>query len=135
MFGQECLAEPSVDVTVQGQGEATLAEIVDRLASGESLAGCHGCTYRTPSGEVCSNPPRALQDLNAFRPHDYSLIDVERYFELQGQAPTRLHLLPGLRLSLCLLRRSFCLQPQMVATASGAHGRGDRNPLASVPFR
>src|SRR5580698_5469676 len=28
MFGIECLAEPCVDVTVQGQGEATFAEIV-----------------------------------------------------------------------------------------------------------
>lgn len=44
MFGTECLAEPSVDITVQAQGEETLAEIVDRLARGESLAGCHGCT-------------------------------------------------------------------------------------------
>ena len=70
MFGQECLAEPSVDVTVQGQGEETLAEIVNRLARGESLAGCHGCTYRTPTGELCLNPPRALRDLNEFRPHD-----------------------------------------------------------------
>src|SRR5215510_7732351 len=67
MFGQECLAEPSVDITVQGQGEETLTEIVDRLSRGESLAGCHGCAYRTPTGEPYLNPPRALKDLNTFR--------------------------------------------------------------------
>ena len=39
MFGIECLAEPCVDVTVQGQGEATFAEIVERLAAGDSLRG------------------------------------------------------------------------------------------------
>jgi len=33
MFARECLAEPSVDVTVRGQGEETFAEIVRRLAA------------------------------------------------------------------------------------------------------
>ena len=32
MFSRECLLEPSVDVTVRGQGEETFAEIVQRLA-------------------------------------------------------------------------------------------------------
>ena len=43
MFGAECLREPCVDIAVQAQGEATFAEIVSRLASGESLEGCSGC--------------------------------------------------------------------------------------------
>ncbi len=46
MFARECLAEPSVDVTVRGQGEQTFAEIVHRLAQGRSLEGCEGCTVR-----------------------------------------------------------------------------------------
>ena len=33
LFGLECLQEPSVDVTVQGQGEETLAEIVGTTRS------------------------------------------------------------------------------------------------------
>src|SRR3984957_8574195 len=40
MFAKECLLEPSVDVTVRGQGEETFAEIVRRLAEGRSLLGC-----------------------------------------------------------------------------------------------
>ena len=32
MFASECLAEPSVDITVRGQGEETFADIVQRLA-------------------------------------------------------------------------------------------------------
>src|SRR6202158_3599763 len=46
MFGGECLDEPSVDATVQGQGEVTFAEAVDRWARGETLHGCLGSTYR-----------------------------------------------------------------------------------------
>ena len=106
MFGQECLTEASVDVTVQGQGEATLAEIVDRLARGESLAGCHGCTYRTPSGEVHGNPPRALHDVNEFRTHDYSLLDVERYFALKGKRQLDYISSQG-----CAFRCAFCADP------------------------
>jgi anaerobic magnesium-protoporphyrin IX monomethyl ester cyclase len=106
MFGEDCLTESSVDVTVQGQGEATLAEVVDRLASGESLAECSGCTYRTPTGEVCCNPPRALQDLNTFRPHDYSLIKVEQYFARKGKRQLDYISSQG-----CAFRCAFCADP------------------------
>ncbi|MBI2114712.1 MAG: B12-binding domain-containing radical SAM protein, partial [candidate division NC10 bacterium] len=37
MFGAECLAEPSVNLTVQAQGEATFLELVERLERGDSL--------------------------------------------------------------------------------------------------
>ena len=39
LFGKGCLEEPSVDATVQAQGEETFREIVDRLVRGESLRG------------------------------------------------------------------------------------------------
>ena len=32
MFGRECLAERAIDVAVQGQGEETFADLVDRFA-------------------------------------------------------------------------------------------------------
>ena len=106
MFGPECLEEPSVDITVQGQGEETLVEIVERLASGESLEGCYGCTYRSPQGQVCRNPPRALRDLNDFRPHNYDLIDVERYFVLKGKRQLDYISSQG-----CAFRCAFCADP------------------------
>ncbi|HSL83511.1 MAG TPA: cobalamin-dependent protein, partial [Thermoanaerobaculia bacterium] len=68
MFGTECLEEPAVDVTVQGQGEVTFAEVVERLAAGDSLEGCQGTCYREPGGAVRRNPPRPLKDLNELAP-------------------------------------------------------------------
>src|SRR5215813_8889400 len=50
MFGRECLADESVDVSVRGQGEETFAEIVQRLEAGHSLEGCLGCTVRLADG-------------------------------------------------------------------------------------
>src|SRR5499427_2820935 len=85
MFARECLREPSVDITVRGQGEETFSEIVARLAAGHSLEGCAGCTVRLPDGSICENPPRPLAPVDKFRAHDYGLIPVERYFGLKGK--------------------------------------------------
>jgi anaerobic magnesium-protoporphyrin IX monomethyl ester cyclase len=93
-------------VTVQGQGEATFAEIVARLASGRSLEGCEGCIYRNGDGSVVKNPPRALLPLETFRPHDYGLIEVERYFELKGKRQLDYISSQG-----CNFRCAFCSDP------------------------
>ena len=106
MFGAECLAEPSVDVTVQGQGEATFAEIVERLAEGDSLEGCEGCTIRGLDGGVRRNPARALVNVNELRPHDYRLIEVERYYGLKGKKQLDYITSQG-----CHFRCAFCADP------------------------
>lgn len=106
MFATECLDESSVDVTVQGQGEATFAEIVRRLADGHSLVGVAGCTARLADGTICRNPPRELQSLENFRAHDYGLIPVERYFELKGKRQLDFISSQG-----CNFRCAFCSDP------------------------
>ena len=106
MFARECLAEHSVDVTVQGQGEETFAEIVRRLADGRSLEGCAGCTVRLGDGTICANPPRELQSIEKFRAHDYGLIPVERYFALKGKRQLDYISSQG-----CNFRCAFCSDP------------------------
>lgn len=106
MFARECLSEPSVDVTVQAQGEATFTEIVARLESGQSLEGCAGCTFRRRDGSILANPPRALLPLDRFRPHDYRLIPVERYYELKGKRQLDYISSQG-----CNFRCAFCSDP------------------------
>jgi radical SAM superfamily enzyme YgiQ (UPF0313 family) len=106
MFGIECLAEPSVDVTVQAQGEVTFAQIVDRLVAGQGLEDCAGCTFRRADGSVHKNPPRALLPVESFRPHDYALIPVERYFELKGKRQLDYISSQG-----CNFRCAFCSDP------------------------
>ena len=106
MFGDECLREPSVDVTVQGQGEETFVEIVRRLAGGLSLLGCEGCTIRLPDGSIQRNPARSLAQVENFRAHDYGLIPVERYFELKGKRQLDFISSQG-----CNFRCAFCSDP------------------------
>jgi anaerobic magnesium-protoporphyrin IX monomethyl ester cyclase len=106
MFGRECLREPCVDVTVQGQGEATFAEIVARLSRGDTLRDCAGCMFRAPDGAVVANPPRALLPIDRFREHDYGLIPVERYYELKGKRQLDYISSQG-----CNFRCAFCSDP------------------------
>jgi anaerobic magnesium-protoporphyrin IX monomethyl ester cyclase len=106
MFARECLREGSVDVTVQGQGEETFAEIVQRLGAGRTLEGCRGCSVRLADGSVVENPPRPLAALDRFRAHDYELIPVERYFALKGKRQLDYISSQG-----CNFRCSFCSDP------------------------
>jgi radical SAM superfamily enzyme YgiQ (UPF0313 family) len=106
MFGADCLEESSVDVTVQGQGESTFRETVDRLARGETMDGCLGCTYRARNGSITQNAARPLEDVNALRPHDYSLIDVARYYRLKTKPQFDYITSQG-----CRFRCAFCADP------------------------
>jgi len=106
LFGEECFEEASVDVTVQGQGEETFAEIVERLAESDSLEGCAGCWYRRPDGGPEAGPLRPMADINTFRPHDYGLIDVPGYYELKGKRQLDYISSQG-----CFFRCAFCADP------------------------
>src|SRR5690606_37469769 len=94
-----------IDVTVQGQGEVTFAELVARLADGVDLAGLPGTAVRQ-GDEVLVNPPRAMANLNALPAYDYGLLDVERYFQLKGQRQIDYISSTG-----CYFRCAFCADP------------------------
>ena len=94
-FADQCLAEPSVDVVVTGQGEDAFCDIVDRLLTGERVTG------------ACARP---LKDLNAFAAHDYTLIPVERYFALKGARQIDYISSQG-----CRFRCAFCADPAVFA--------------------
>jgi radical SAM superfamily enzyme YgiQ (UPF0313 family) len=106
MFARDCLLEPAVDITVRGQGEETFAEILQRLATGQSLQGCAGCSFRLADGTIHENAPRPLAAVDKFRAHDYNLIPVERYFELKGKRQLDYISSQG-----CNFRCAFCSDP------------------------
>lgn len=135
LFPEQCLEEPSVDVTVIGQGEETFAEIVGRLAAGTDLTGVAGCAVtsrlmhhasRTSASgapstsnlqppnplsgifdrQPATSPPRPLRDLNQLPAHNYDLVPVERYFALKGKRQIDYISSQG-----CRFRCSFCADP------------------------
>ncbi|MBC8162750.1 MAG: B12-binding domain-containing radical SAM protein [Roseiflexaceae bacterium] len=105
LFPVDTLAEPSVDISVQGQGEITFAEIVERLAAGASVAGLPGSASRS-HGIPQLGPPRLMQAVNTLAPHRYDLIPVERYFGLKRQRQFDYISSAG-----CHFRCAFCADP------------------------
>jgi len=106
LFGTECLEEPSVDATVQGQGEETFAEILERIVGGAPLVGCAGSACRDAGGAPVKNPPRTFAPVQGFAPHDYGLLPVARYFEKKGKRQIDYIASQG-----CRFRCAFCADP------------------------
>ena len=95
LFADQCLAEPSVDIVVTGQGEAAFRDVIARLINGEQVRG---------------SIARPMHDLNTFPAHDYSLIPVERYFALKGARQIDYISSQG-----CRFRCAFCADPAVFA--------------------
>lgn len=111
LFPVQSLLEADLDAVVLGQGEDTLADLVERLASGATLEGVAGSMVRRRLGRderdlVVRGGERALVDINRFPAHDYGLIPVERYF-----AAKRRRQLDYVSSQGCRFRCSFCADP------------------------
>ncbi|MBB6254196.1 B12-binding domain-containing radical SAM protein [Nitrospirillum iridis] len=106
LFPVETLDEPSIDITVAGQGERTFAEIMDRLADGAGVDGIAGVTFRGAAGQAVRNPARRLEGLDVFAPPNFELIPVERYFEFKGRR--QLDYIGSIG---CNFRCAFCADP------------------------
>lgn len=63
---EKCLEETeSIDAVVTGEGEVTLAGMLDRLSKGENLSGLDGVIFRH-NGTIIKNPARCLiEDLDS----------------------------------------------------------------------
>jgi radical SAM superfamily enzyme YgiQ (UPF0313 family) len=111
LFPVETLLDAGVDATVQGQGERTLAEILERLEEGVSLDGVPGCTARRGVDPAVSSP-RMTIDINELPAVDYDLIDLEPYFAHKGQRQLDYVSSQG-----CRFRCTFCSDPTVYRRA------------------
>lgn len=106
LFPIDCLEEAGITATVAAQGENTLRDIVDRLSRGEDLRGVRGVVHRDARGVPTPEPKRDLAPLDSLPPHDYDLIDVERYFRAKGRRQLDYITSQG-----CRFRCTFCADP------------------------
>jgi len=73
------LEDTNIDLVVIGEGEATLADIVDRRLRGRPLDDVAGTAVRR-DGQVVRNPPRPfIPDLDALPPLARDLVDMPHY--------------------------------------------------------
>lgn len=81
---EQTLRSPLFDAVVKGQGEITLAEIVERWNEGErDLAGVAGAFFKR-GADIVANAPRGYTDINALPRRPFEIVDFERY-------PSRCH--------------------------------------------
>nr|MBP6704570.1 cobalamin-dependent protein [Vicinamibacteria bacterium] len=76
---EQTLRSPLFDAVVKGQGEITLAEIVERWNVGErDLSGVAGSFFKR-GDEVVANSPRGYTDINTLPRRPFEILDFERY--------------------------------------------------------
>ena len=94
-----------IDITVQGQGEETFKELVEKLANGNSLADVKGISYHKDD-KVIQNPPRPISAMDSFGRVNDDLVNVEKYFEKKGKRQFDYISSTG-----CYFRCAFCADP------------------------
>lgn len=107
LFPAETLAEPCIDIVVNGQGELPFASILDSILSENSLGEIKGIFYKN-KGNITATLPQPMVDINLFPKLNYNLIPVERYFELKGRRQLDYISSQG-----CRFRCTFCADPFM----------------------
>jgi radical SAM superfamily enzyme YgiQ (UPF0313 family) len=111
----------AVDVIVRGEGEETLAEVVDRATRGQGFEGALGVTWRKREGEIFQNPSRPFQqDIDRWPRPAWHLLKLSQYRAFGDGASL-------LTSRGCPHRCVFCVGRRMI----GSHGRF-RNPVAVV---
>ncbi len=79
LVSAQTMADPRVDLIIRGQGERTLLELAERLASGQSLAGVRGVTRREDACGCVHEPERPVESLNRLPAPAYHLADYDSY--------------------------------------------------------
>ncbi len=117
-----CLEEKSLQAMVYGEGDATIVEVAERVASCEGLAGVRGCVWR--EGErVVHNPPREpIEDLDPLPMPAHDLVAHYPYRPSYGQV-LRVPALQVISSRGCANCCLFCFQtmPRRTRFRSPAH--------------
>jgi anaerobic magnesium-protoporphyrin IX monomethyl ester cyclase len=81
---EQTLREPFVDAIVRGQGEITLLELVQRIATGSEWHGVRGVSFKDPNGTQVNGPERPVTNVNQLPPPAYHLADPSIYAAVSG---------------------------------------------------
>ncbi len=97
-----------VDMVCVGEGEAALAELVDKLADGKDITGTKNLWIKTAT-RIIKNDLRSLVDLNAIPLPDYDIFEEQRYYRPMAGRIWKLFPIETSRG--CPFRCTFCNSP------------------------
>ena len=75
---EQTLQSEYADVVCVGEGDITFKELVETFAKKRPLGEVLGIAFKD-KGQIISNPPRPLMDIEMLLPVPWDLIDVEKY--------------------------------------------------------
>ena len=77
------LNDPNVDLMVSGEGDLTIAELIDALEQGRDIENIAGIAYKKNGSYIRTADRPVIRDLDKFD-QEYDLINLERYFNFQS---------------------------------------------------
>ena len=81
---ESTLREPYVDVVVRGQGEMTIVELANALASKQPLDLIAGISWKK-QGRLIQNFERRVQPVDTFAPPAFDMTDFDAYERVSGK--------------------------------------------------
>ncbi len=84
-LAEQCLAQAAeLDLIVRGEGERTLASVIDASQAGRSVAGLRGLAYRDAGATVVGDFPEPITDLDSLPMPARDLLPMDKYFETRA---------------------------------------------------
>lgn len=75
-------SKTATDICVLGEGEVTIVELLEAIASGKDLSTVAGIAYRDADGKVVKTPEReVVADIDTIPFPDYDIFETERYIK------------------------------------------------------
>jgi anaerobic magnesium-protoporphyrin IX monomethyl ester cyclase len=82
-----------VDVGIVGEGEATVVDLVDAIASGRPFEEVNGVVFKNRDGKVVQTAPRdSIMDLGTLPWPDYELLEIDRQLDTQRPLDEYFHM-------------------------------------------
>lgn len=107
----------AVDVVVLGEGEATIVEVVERVARGQAVGGLEGVVVPSRAdGPLDGGLPTRMRRLDAVPRPAWDLVPLEAYWRHPYFGVHRGRSMPVLATRGCPYKCSFCSSPQMWTT-------------------
>jgi len=119
------------DYAVVDEGEYVIIDLLDRLAKGESMAGCGGVDYWENGKAKRNNIRTPINELDELPYPDYDFMDIDTFFQIFAQRHDNFHvrtrkrprMLPILTGRSCPFKCTFCQYSTLEGSRRKYRGR------------
>ena len=104
----QILLEGAADYVVMSEGEITFTQLLKKIEGNEEIGDLPGLVYLDKNGEPYHTPPRPFGDLQDFPKIDWSLVDIEKYWQHLPSASRSVYVYKSKG---CPCQCTFCFNP------------------------